>query len=159
VQINVLSEKETSMNATPTFEVPSAVRDLAERSIDQARQAFDSFISTARSTSGKAQSSAELARKSTQELGSHAFQAAEQNVKATLDFAQTLVQAKSLQEAMQLQAEFTRSQFAVVQAQAKELSNLAQGALKQGAEQVQSAAQDPADQSRMSMEEGDEAQR
>jgi phasin len=124
------------VNTTPRFEVPSAVRDVAEKSIDQARQAFDSFISTARSTAEKVQSSAELARKSTQGVGSHAFQAAEQNVKATLDFAQTLIRAKSLQEAMQLQAEFTRSQFAVVQAQAKELSNLAQGALKQGAEQV-----------------------
>lgn len=55
---------------------------------------------------------------------------------------------------MQLQAEFTRSQFAAVQAQAKEFGSITQGAMKQGSEQFRNAAQDAADQSRRSMEEG-----
>lgn len=147
------------MNTTPGFEVPGAMRELAEKSIGQARQAFDNFISTARRTAETAQGSAELARKSSQEVGAHTFRAAEQNVHATLDFAQKLIQAKSLQEALQLQAEFTRSQFAAVQAQAKEVGSMAQGAVKQGAEQLRGAAQDAADQSRMSMEEGDAVNR
>lgn len=147
------------MSNTPSFEVPGAVRDMTEKSISQARQAFDSFISTARRTAETIQGSAELAHKSTQDVGAATFQAAEQNVHAALDFAQKLAQAKSLQEAMQLQAEFTRSQFAAVQAQARELGSIAQGTLKQGAEQFRNAAQEAADQSRMSMEEGGESKR
>ena len=142
------------MNTTPGFEIPGAMRDLAEKSIGQARQAFDSFISTARRTAETTQKTTELARTSAQDVGAQTFQAAEQNVHATLDFAQKLIQAKSLQEAMQLQAEFTRSQFAAVQAQAKEFGSITQGAMKEGSEQFRNAAQDAADQSRRSMEEG-----
>jgi len=49
-QISGAIDEEASVNTTPSFEVPSAVRDLAEKSINQARQAFDSFISAARGT-------------------------------------------------------------------------------------------------------------
>ncbi|GJD55557.1 hypothetical protein MTDSW087_03550 [Methylobacterium dankookense] len=136
------------MNMNPGFEIPGAMREFAEKSIGQARQAFDSFINTARRTAETTRDSADLARKSTQDAGSHAFQAAEQNVHATLDFAQKLIQAKSLQEAMQLQAEFTRSQFAAVQAQTKEFGSITQGAMKQGTEQFRDAVRDAADQSR-----------
>lgn len=85
------------MNTTPGFEIPGAMRDLAEKSISQARQAFDSFISTARRTAETTQKTTELARTSAQDVGAQTFQAAEQNVHATLDFAQKLIQAKSLQ--------------------------------------------------------------
>jgi hypothetical protein len=90
-------------------------------------------------------------------VATHSFQAAEQNVHAALDLAQKLAQAKSVQEAMQLQSEYARSQAAAIQAQAKELGSMAQSALQKGTEQARSAAQDAVDQSRMSMEEGDEA--
>ena len=147
------------MNTTPKFEVPSGLRELAEKGIDQARQAFDGFIGAARQTISTTEGTAQTASTSTQNMATHSLQAAEQNVRATLDFAQKLTQAKSLQEAMQLQAEFARSQLAAVQAQATELGGMAQSAMKQGTEQVMNAAQSGADQSRMSMEEGDEIRR
>ncbi|MGH1569352.1 phasin [Methylobacterium sp. P31] len=144
------------MTTTPNFEVPSALREMAEKGIDQARKAFDGFIGAARQTVATTQGMAQTAGTSTQDMAAHSLQAAEQNVRTTLDFAQKLTQAKSLQEAMQLQAEFARSQLAAVQAQATELGGIAQSAMKQGTEQVMNAAQSGADQSRMSMEEGDE---
>ncbi|MGH1569349.1 phasin [Methylobacterium sp. P31] len=144
------------MTTTPNFEVPSALRDIAEKGIDQARRAFDGFIGAARQTVATTQGAAQTAGTSTQDMASHSLQAAEQNVRATLDFAQKLTQAKSLQEAMQLQSEFARSQLAAVQAQATELGGMAQSAMKQGSEQVMNAAQSGADQSRMSTEDGDE---
>jgi phasin len=148
--------EETPVTTTPNFEVPGALRDMAEKGIDQARRAFDGFIGAARQTVSATHGMAQTAGTSTQDMASHSFQAAEQNVRATLDFAQKLTQAKSLQEAMQLQSEFARSQLAAVQAQASELGGMAQSAMKPRAAQATSAAQDRADQSRMSMEEGDE---
>lgn len=144
------------MTTTPNLEVPSALREMAEKGIDQARKAFDGFIGAARQTVAATQGMAQTANTSTQDMASHSLQAAEQNVRATLDFAQKLTQAKSLQEAMQLQTEFARSQLAAVQAQATELGGMAQSAMKQGSEQAMNAGQSGADQSRMSMEEGDE---
>jgi phasin len=148
--------EEAPVTTTPNFEVPSALRDMAEKGIDQARRAFDGFIGAARQTVATTDGMAQTAGTSTHDMTSHRLQAAEQNVRATLDFAQKLTRAKSLQEALQLQAEFARSQLAAVQAQATELGGMAQNAMKQGAEQAMNAAQSGTDQSRMSMEEGDE---
>ena len=58
---------------------------------------------------------------------------------------------------MQHQAEFVRSQFAAIQAQAKEFSGLAQSAMQQGAERAKSAMQQGADEARKAMEQGQDA--
>ena len=152
-------DEETPVNDTPKFEIPGAMRDLAEKSIVQARQAFDSLISAARGTASKAKDSAEAARKSTQEMSARSFEAAEQNVHAAFDLAQKLAQAKSVQEAMQLQAEYTRSQLAAIQAQAKEFGGMAQSATQQGAEQSRSVMQEGVDQARSAAQEGADATR
>ena len=50
----------------------------------------------------------------------------EQNVTAAFELAQKLVRARDLQEAMQLQSEYVRTQFAALQTQAKELTSAVQ---------------------------------
>ena len=45
----------------------------------------------------------------------------EQNVVAAFDLAQKLVRARDVQEAMQIQSEYVRAQFASLQTQAKVL--------------------------------------
>ena len=47
------------------------------------------------------------------------------------DLAQRMVRAKDMQEAMQIQAEFVRTQFEAMQAQMKEFGSMAQSAMKQ----------------------------
>jgi hypothetical protein len=76
------------MNTTPNFEIPSVMRELAEKGIDQARQAFDGFIGAARQTVATTHGMAQTAGTNTQDMASHSLQAAEQNVRATLDFAE-----------------------------------------------------------------------
>ena len=56
------------------------------------------------------------------------FDHAQANANATFDFAQKLVRTKDLREAFELQSEFVRSQFAALQAQAKDYGALAQNA-------------------------------
>jgi phasin len=60
------------------------------------------------------------------------FTYAEQNIAAAFDLAQRLVRAKDVQEAMQIQAEFARSQFAAMQTQMKEFGSMAQSAMQAG---------------------------
>ena len=147
------------MTSTPNYEVPAEMRDFAEKSVDQARKAFDSFISAARRTADTVQSSAETARTSAQDASAHGFEFAEQNVTAAFDLAQKLVRSRDLQEAMQHQAEFVRSQFAAIQAQAKEFGGLAQSAIQQSAEKAKGAMQESAEHARKAMEQGVDAAR
>ena len=125
------------MSSTPNYEVPAEMRDFAEKSVDQARKAFESFVGAARKTADTMQGSAEVARSSAQSVSARGFEYAEQN--AAFDFAKKLVRTKDMQEAVQLQAEFVRSQFAAMQSQAKDMGSMASSAIQQNAESAKTA--------------------
>ena len=148
-----------SSSAKPNYEVPAEMRDFAEKSVDQARKAFDSFLGAARRTADTMQGSADLARSNATSISSRGFEYAEQNVNAAFDLAQKLVRSRDVQEAMQHQAEFVRSQFAAIQAQAKEFGGLAQSAMQQGAENAKGAMQQGADEARKAFDKGSETAR
>jgi phasin len=113
-----------------SFEVPNEMRELAEKSVEQARTAFDKFLDAARRTTSTASNAAEVTRTTVGGMTSQGFEFAEQNVNAALDFAKPLVRAKDAQEAMQLQADFVRKQFSTMQSQAKEMSGAEQDAVR-----------------------------
>ena len=143
----------------PNYEVPAEMRDFAEKSVEQARKAFDSFIGAARRTADTVQGSAEVARSNALDVSSRGFEYAEQNVNAAFDLAQKLVRARDMQEAMQpfISGLPADEQFAAIQAQAMECSGLAQCALQEGAERAKSAMQQGADEARKAMEQGQDA--
>ena len=116
---------ETDHDQSP-FEIPNELRDFAERSVDQARKAFEGFVSVAQKTIGAADNAAETAQKNAKSVGAQALSFTEQNINAALDLAQKLVQAKDPQEAFAVQSEFLKSQLANLQAQAKEIGALIQ---------------------------------
>jgi phasin len=82
----------------PKLEVPTELRDLAEKTIDQAEKAFGMFFDAAN------KSVASIPSPGT-EISRQALSFTEQNMKAAFEHARKLVQA------MQLQSEFLRSQF------------------------------------------------
>jgi phasin len=88
----------------PKLEVPAELRDLAEKTIDQAEKAFGMFFDAA----GK--SMASIPNPGT-EISRQALSFTEQNMKAAFDHARKLVHATDLQEAMRIQSEFLKSQF------------------------------------------------
>ncbi|GJE28987.1 phasin [Methylobacterium organophilum] len=145
------------MAETPNYEIPTEMRDFAEKSVDQARKAFDSFIGAARRTAETVSGSADLARSNASNLSTRGFEYAEQNVNAAFDLAQKLVRSRDVNEAMQHQAEFVRSQFAAIQAQAKEFGGLAQSAFQQGAENAKSAVQQGVSEARDAFNQNAEA--
>jgi phasin len=125
---NVERER-TIMSDLKNFEVPSEMRDFAEKSVDQARTAFDKFLDAARRGTSTASGAAETTRANVQGMTSQAFGYAEQNVNAAFDLAKKLVRAKDAQEAMKLQADFVREQFSAIQSQAKDMASAAQQAM------------------------------
>jgi phasin len=88
----------------PKFEVPTELRDLAEKTIEHAEKAFDLFFEAAN------KSMASVPNPGT-EISKQALSFTERNMKAGFEHARKLVQATDLQEAMQIQSEFLRSQF------------------------------------------------
>ena len=90
--------------AEPKLEVPTELRDLAEKTIDQAEKAFGMFFDAAN------KSVATIPAPGT-EISKRALSFTEQNIKAAFEHARKLVHATDLQQAMQIQSEFLRSQF------------------------------------------------
>jgi phasin len=105
------------------YEVPTEMREFAEKSVDQARKAFDGFIAAAHKATEQINKSADTARSSAVDAAAKAFAQAEANVGAAFDHAQKLVRAKDMSEVMALQTEFLKSQMAAFQAQMKELGD------------------------------------
>ena len=95
---------EKAIMIEPKLEVPAELRDLAEKTIDQAEKAFGMFFDAA----GKSMTSMPSAGT---EISKQALSFTEQNMKAAFDHARKLVHATDLQEAMRIQSEFLRSQF------------------------------------------------
>ncbi|MCB1542640.1 MAG: phasin [Rhodoblastus sp.] len=114
--------------AQSPYEIPAEMRDFAEKSVEQARKAFEGFIGAAQ----KAVSAAEttpFAVPGAKEVGAKAVSYAEANVKAAFDHAQKLVHAKDLREVLQLQNEFLKAQLTTLQDQAKEFGAAVQKAV------------------------------
>jgi phasin len=101
---NSQSKPEDGGMIEPKLEVPAELRELAEKTIDQAEKAFGMFFDAA----GK--SMATVPSPGT-EMSRQALSFTEQNMKAAFDHARKLVHATDLQEAMRIQSEFLRSQF------------------------------------------------
>src|ERR1700690_4541885 len=76
----------------PLFEIPNELRDFAERSVEQARKAFEGFVSVAQKTIGAADDATETAQKNAKSVGAQALSYTEQNINAALDLAHKLVQ-------------------------------------------------------------------
>jgi phasin len=88
----------------PKLEVPAELRDLAEKTIEQAEKAFKLFFDAA------SKSMTSMPGGST-EISKQALTFTEQNMQAAFEHARKLVHATDLQEAMRIQSEFLRSQF------------------------------------------------
>jgi phasin len=88
----------------PKLEVPSELRDLAEKTIDQAEKAFGMFFDAASKSMTTVPGPGS-------EISKQALSFTEQNMRAAFEHARKLVHATDLQEAMRLQSEFLRSQF------------------------------------------------
>ena len=121
------------MAASDRFEVPPEMRALAEKSVEQARQAFDGFISAAHQAMSAFEGQAETARKGARDVTEKAMTFAERNIASAFAFAQDLVQARDLQEVLRLQADYIRQRMQALHEQAQELGESTTKAAKDAA--------------------------
>lgn len=115
-----------------SFEIPAEMRAFAEKSVEQAKQAFDTFISAAQHAVSTAESQAANARNSAKEVGELAIGFTQRNVASSFEFAEKLVRAKDAQELAALHTDYVKTQIAALTEQAKELSKKAAKMAGQG---------------------------
>ena len=106
------------------------MREMAERSVQQARKAFEGFMGAVHQGAEKMDMTAFSATTGMKDVSTKAVTYAENNVKAAFDLAEKLVKAKDFQEVMSLQAEFMKTQMTNFQTQARELGTNVQSAAK-----------------------------
>jgi len=71
---------------TPRFEIPADMRALAEKNVEQAKQAFDIFISAAQHAVSTAENQAATMQAGAKEVGELAMGFAERNITSSFEF-------------------------------------------------------------------------
>jgi phasin len=106
------------------FEIPNDMRSMAEASFDQARKAFEKFLSSAQSAADALSARTAKVGAGAKDVNARAFSYAEKNVQASLDYAQALVHAKDLSEVMRLHGEYVQTQMRSLAEQASEMGQI-----------------------------------
>jgi phasin len=108
----------------PQFEIPVAVRELAERNVDQARSAYNQFIEMARRVQDTLAKSQGAMATGAVELQSRVAKFAEENIEANFKFATDLSRARDLKEYLEIQQRYAQKQMQAYAHQAQELGKL-----------------------------------
>jgi phasin len=113
-----------NVDVTDRFEIPKEMRSMAETSFDQARKAFENFVSSAQQTAARIEGQGATVRAGARDISTKALSYAEKNVAASLDYADQLLHAKDLAEVMRLHSEFVQNQMRALAEQASEMSQM-----------------------------------
>ncbi|HMF06848.1 MAG TPA: phasin [Methylocella sp.] len=108
------------MTETP-YEIPPEIRDLATKSVEEARKAFERFAEAARSAAAQAEDTASKVQSSVKDVSAKTVSFTEEHVKAAFEHAQKLIQAKTPQEFLAHQSEYIKAQLEAMEEHAKEL--------------------------------------
>jgi len=125
--------------AIANMEMPAAVREMAEKSVTQAKEAYDKMKTAAEEATDVLEDSYETARQNVVEFNKKAIDLTKENVDAAFDFCKDLLSVKSVAEAVELQTGFARKQFEAFSAQAKDLQELVTRAATDAAQPVKDA--------------------
>ena len=120
----------------PKMEIPAAFREIAEKSVSQAKETYEKMKSAAEEATDVLEDTYATASKGASDYGLKVIEATRANTNAAFDFATQLMTVKSLSEVVELSSTHTRKQFEVLTAQTKELAAIAQKVATETAEPV-----------------------
>ncbi len=106
------------------FEIPFAIREIAEKNVEQARETYEKVKSATEAATEALQDSAESSLKQVVKINEKVIDSAKVNTSATFDFYKDVVAVNSLSEVLELQSGFAQKQFANASKQGKELQSL-----------------------------------
>ena len=112
------------MSDKPQMEIPDAVRQLAERNVEQARSAYAQFMDAVRKAQEMVATSSGAMTEGALEIQGRAIKFAEENVEAGFRMAAELAKARDMKEYFEIQARHAQRQMATYAQQAQELGRL-----------------------------------
>ena len=110
----------------PKMEVPAAFREVAEKSVAQAKESWDKMKAATEEATDVLEESYATASKGAADYNLKLIEIARANTNAYFDFATELMSVKSLSEVVELSTTHARQQFETCTTQSKELAALAQ---------------------------------
>lgn len=114
------------------LEVPGEMRAVAERSIERAKLAFDIYIRAIQQAAAILDERVEASQVGAQDVGKSAMNFALRNAISAFEFAQKIVQAKSITEFIRLLNDFLQAQVRVLNEQVKDLGETLSRAAMEG---------------------------
>jgi phasin len=118
----------------PKMEIPAAFREIAEKSVSQAKDNWEKMKAATEEATDLLENSYSNAAKGAADYGLKLIETARVNTNSAFDFAGVLLTAKSLSEVVELSTSHARKQFETLTAQSKELTALAQKVAAETAE-------------------------
>ncbi len=112
------------MPETPPFEIPEAMRQLAEKNVEQARTAYNQFAEMARKAQDAVAKSSGAVADSAVEIQNQTLRFAQEQVDASFKLASELARARDVKEYFEIQSRFAQNQMRSYTDQAQELGRL-----------------------------------
>ncbi|MFN4274521.1 MAG: phasin [Aliihoeflea sp.] len=128
----------------PTFDATQAtdqMRAMAEKSVEQTKEAYAKMKSGAETTQKAFEQSFEAARASSTEMALKSIAAMRAGAESSLSHMEALVGAKTLSDMMELQTAFMRKQIEMSVEQAKEFQSLSTKSFEDVAKPVRELAE------------------
>ncbi|KAA5599237.1 phasin [Blastochloris sulfoviridis] len=127
--------------AAADMELPVAMREMAEKSVAQAKDAYEKIKSAAEETTDMIEDTYITASKGLSDLNIRALEAMRANINASFDFTRAVMQVKTLSQAVELTSSHIRKQFETLIDQTRELTDLAQKIAADTAEPVKASVE------------------
>ncbi|ODN71514.1 Phasin protein [Methylobrevis pamukkalensis] len=108
----------------PNIEMPEAFRDMAEKSVKQAKDGYEKMRTAAEEATDMMEDQFETTRTGLVAINVKAISAAKATADATFKFATDVMSAKSISDVIAMQSAFAREQFEIASANAKEIQEL-----------------------------------
>ncbi|MGE0626608.1 MAG: phasin family protein [Hyphomicrobiaceae bacterium] len=108
----------------PGMDIPDAVRQMAERNVDQARNAYAQLMEMARKAQETLAKSSGAMTEAALEAQAKAMRFTEQNIEANFKLMSDLARARDMKEYFEIQGRHAQTQMQTYATQARELGQL-----------------------------------
>ncbi len=115
------------------FEIPEQLRQATERSMEQAKQAFEQFLDATHKAVATAEGSAKSLGEGAADVQRQALAFAEENIAASFELAQNIARARTVEEVSALQQEFAQKRMSAAVEQGKQIGGMASRAAETAA--------------------------
>ena len=130
----------TKFAGPPKMEPPQAIREMADKGTEQAKQSYEKVSAATADASHVIQNALSTATQGAKDCNAKVIEFARTNSNSAFDYLSELLQVKSPSQFIEVSTKHARQQFEVLSEQTKELSALSQKAMLETAEPLKAGA-------------------